>query len=132
MVVCGGLGNTQRMYDGVTPRAACHKLDVKANMWFEAGELPHGPVIMSGYAYHPAWGLVITGGMSEEYSSRLDSVLVTRDGSSFEELPPLPVAKAEHCLAIIDEQTLFVTGGLDAEGERAKDAYIYRRVEWSL
>lgn len=75
----------------------------------------------------PSWGLVIAGGYVSggEY---LDTVEVTQDGMSFYNLEPLPSPKDEACLAIIDEERIFVTGGQD------KSTYVYYKSseEWLI
>ena len=59
-----------------------------------------------GFASDSSWGLVVSGGHPS-----VDTVEVTKDGSNFEQLQPLPETKYAHCLVIVDESTLFVSGG---------------------
>ncbi len=47
-----------------------------------------------------------------------------RDGVNFEEHTSLPEERNMHCLAVIDENTLFVSGGSPGY---IQAAYIYRR-----
>ena len=63
-----------------------------------------------GCDHHPAWGLVITGG--RHHSTYFKSVLVTRDGNTFEEEKEMPFMAAHHCSVIADSDTLVVLGGV--------------------
>ncbi len=150
MLVCGGQGNDKKWgdtdynRDDDKARDTCHTYDFASDTWSLAGKLPTGPVILvgSGYAYHPAWGLVMAGGKADEQGTIADDtgkaeVVATKDGVNFEVLEPLPEPRYTHCLAILDEDTLFVAGGetqVGAEGEtfryrRSKQAYMYKRSE---
>lgn len=63
--------------------------------------------VFSAHAYVENFGLVMAG----SYSGDSDSVTVTRDGLTFEELASLPSGSYAGCLAAVDEQTLLYTGG---------------------
>jgi hypothetical protein len=53
----------------------------------------------------------------------VDAVISTKDGVNFASLPTLPAAVTHHCMVIIDDQTLFVGGGLLESGPSDK-AYL--------
>ncbi len=83
----------------------------------------------SGYAYHPSWGLVMSGGKREDTrEDELNSVITTKNGREFEVLAPLPVNLTDHCLVIVDEDRLFVTGG-ETGRDRQKGAYVFSKSE---
>ena len=139
ILLCGGMGEPlpKDKWDWgekpKTPRDACYELDVsdENSTWTEVGALP-SPVLESGYAYHPSWGLVISGGLREDdlKGNEVDmaNVVVTKDGRKFEELAPLPVNLTDHCLAIVDDDRLFVTGGETGGGKnRQNRTYIYSK-----
>ena len=58
------------------------------------------------------------------------SVERTVDGVTFHDMTPMPVEKAYHCLATVDDETLVVTGGqYDIWNETYTDmdkVYFYR------
>ncbi len=68
--------------------------------------------------------LVVLGGRNE--SSTLKSVMRTKDGIFFEELPDLPVGSIEACLVIINDTHLFLAGGLGA----STMTYMFDGSEW--
>jgi hypothetical protein len=70
---------------------------------------------VSSYSSSKAWGLVIAGGQDKN-SARQRDVFHTLDGSNFRMLAPLPVASEHQCLAIIDDETLFITAGTYPKG----------------
>jgi ribulose-5-phosphate 4-epimerase/fuculose-1-phosphate aldolase len=41
-----------------------------------------------------------------------DKVVITRDGSTFDDITPLPLKLAYHSLVIVNDTTLFVSGGM--------------------
>ena len=65
--------------------------------------------VYSAHAYVENFGLVMAG----SYSGDDSSVTVTRDGSNFEELAPLPYGDWGGCLTAVDDQTLIYSGGDD-------------------
>ena len=75
------------------------------------------------YDYSPEWGLVISGGYNG--ANYLTSVEQSFDGINFTPLPDLPIEQYVHCLAIVDESTIFVTGGL-RNGIGNNQTYVYR------
>ena len=58
------------------------------------------------YASHPAWGIIMSGGLR---SGR--NVAVTKNAKDFDALALKPIATDWHCVAAIDEDRIFVTGG---------------------
>ncbi len=101
----------------------CHAYDPGTDGWTEAGRMP----VRMDFAGHDSdsdWGLVMSGGYGLN-GALLDTVLRTGDGAAFEALPPLPEPRTYHCLAIIDEDTLFVGGGFPT----LDGAYVFRRSE---
>ena len=68
----------------------------------------------SAGAFHPEHGWLISGGYGDRY---LSSCEVTRDGTSFEEFPALPIALDHHSIVALDGDNgdFLVTGG-DPEG----------------
>ena len=62
----------------------------------------------SAYTFMDGFGLVMAGGLDGSY---LDSVIVTKDGSTFETLDTLPTASYWGCLTVVDETTLLLSGG---------------------
>ena len=76
-----------------------------------------------GFDVSPAWGLVITGGETAAAHTALNSVFATRDGSTFDELDDLPVGMRHHCAVLVDDERLFVAGGLDSP----KNTFVYSR-----
>ncbi len=61
-----------------------------------------------GWASDASWGLVVSGG---DGLTTYDTVERTLDGTTFEQLAPLPSPRRRHCMAIIDDTRLFVAGG---------------------
>ena len=63
------------------------------------------PIGEAGCAFRTEHGLIIAGGTSGSDILGTNAVINTRDGETFEDLPPMPVAKVEHCLvALTDNQ----------------------------
>ena len=62
-----------------------------------------------GWDFEPSWGLVFSGGKDSNYTEHV-SVEQTLDGTMSEQLPSLDAERDSHCLAVIDEDTLFVAG----------------------
>ena len=70
----------------------------------------------SGRAYSASaspegFGLVMAGGYVGYY---LDSVIVTKDGSTFETLDSLPTSFEYGCLTVVDQTKLLLSGGYGA------------------
>ena len=62
----------------------------------------------SASASPEGFGLVMAGGLDGDY---LDSVIVTKDGSTFETLDSLPTASGFGCLTVVDQTKLLLSGG---------------------
>ncbi len=77
-------------------------------------------------------GLGLPGGSKTENSVLLSSVMRTSDGVYYEELPDLPVATDNFCMTVIDEDSLFIGGGLTQDGSTAA-AYLFSKAtqEWT-
>ena len=57
----------------------------------------------------------------------IDRVERTVDyGLTFEELAPLPYDLIQHCLKIVDEDSLFVVGGMYSSDTSRREAFMYR------
>ena len=74
----------------------------------------------SGRAYSASaspegFGLVMAGGY--DGYDYLDSVIVTKDGSTFETLDSLPTASDLGCLTVVDQTKLLLSGGYDGGGD---------------
>ena len=82
----------------------------------------------AGCAFSPEHGLVIAGGTSGSDVLGSNAVINTRDGETFEALPPMPVAKVEHCLVALDDGDLLVTGGLSPLP--SEKTYIFSSTSW--
>ena len=95
--------------------------DAESGVWSQSGQMASA-VDWPGHAYDPLWGLVIAGGVNS-LGADLDTVYVTSDGASFNLLTELPRPKELHCVAIVDEDALFVAGGYP----NYKEAYLYRK-----
>ncbi len=116
--ICGGYGNYSGNSDE-TSLDVCHRYDYATDTWSVSGFMPTA-MDTEAWDEHPDWGLVMSGGFSN--NDQLDDVLATNDGSSFEELAPLPGlfngAREGHCLVIVDENTMLIAGGYP-DSERA-------------
>ena len=77
--------------------------------------LPLNSRYNKAWDFHPQVGLIISGGDSHQ-NGVLNIVERSTDyGVSFQALEPLPVGIYSHCLAIVDETTVFVAGGIDSK-----------------
>ena len=56
-----------------------------------------------------------------------DQVIRTKDGSTFDQMASLPVATWANCLVIVDDSTLFVTGGKTQSGSMSAGTFLYTR-----
>ena len=59
----------------------------------------------------------------KSYLERVQTRRGTKDGETFQSLPPVPVAAEEYCAAAIDGDRIFVT----SLGDNKDDAYIFSR-----
>ena len=92
----------------------CYKYSPLSDSWQEYGTMPSERAY-SASAYLENFGLVMAGGLDSGFSTT--SVIVTKDGFTFQTLDSLPTDSYDGCLAMIDEQTLLMTGGQgDTEG----------------
>ena len=99
---CGGFGN------GV--HSDCFQYNYEQVSWTASGELP-APTQISAYAFHEDLGLVIAGGSSG--SEQYGSVISTTDGSDYTNMADLPSPTTSGCLAIYNETTMYLAGGVD-------------------
>lgn len=81
------------------------------DVWTESGNMS-AAIGEAGCALSNEYGLVIAGGTNGSDILGTNTVTNTLDGQIFEDLPPMPVGKVEHCLVALDGGDLFVTGGL--------------------
>ena len=99
--ICGG-------YNGNNYFDTCYGYTPTSDSWEEIGTMPSRRG-RSAYTFMDGFGLVMAGGYS--YGSYLDSVILTKDGSTFETLDSLPTASDFGCLTVVDETTLLLSGG---------------------
>ena len=121
--MCGGQQDTE---NGTITTDLCYQYAPEVDTWFESGSLKEERFAY-GYDYSDSWGLIMTGGRDPNMST-LDSVEMTRDGFIFEIYQPMPVTKAYHCTAIVDDDRLIVAGGETDEGITSS-AYMYSKTE---
>ena len=84
----------------------------------------------AGCALSSEHGLVIAGGTNGSDILGTDAVTSTLDGDIFEDVPPLPAAKVEHCLVALGGGDLFVTGGLSLEPSEKTYIFSSTSREW--
>lgn len=84
----------------------------------------------TGCALSSRHGLVIAGGTDGIDISGIDTVTNTHDGETFEDVPPMPVGKVEHCLVALDGGDLFVTGGLSPMPSEKTYIFFSTSREW--
>jgi hypothetical protein len=82
----------------------------------------------SGYASDDEWGLIMSGGKSDN-SIQLNYFVATLDNDTFRELAPQIMSPFDHSLFIIDDDILLITGGLWGTDTLAYKTYIYKRTE---
>ena len=85
--------------NGTLTTDLCYQYAPELDTWFDSGRLKEERFAY-GYDYSDSWGL--TGGRGPDLSS-LDSVEMTKDGFTFESYQPMPMTKAYHCAAIVDD-----------------------------
>ena len=78
----------------------------------------------AGYGYNNKMGLVIAGGFDDGFGG-VAYVDGTKNGIKFEPMTPLPTTPQYSCLASVDDETLFLTGGSN-NGEFYDQALLYR------
>ena len=82
----------------------------------------------SAAAHHETKGFLITGGYG--IGGRLSSTEITKDGVTFEDFTPLPIALERHCAVALndeDEGDFFVAGGYPT----SKRAFIHKGNHWN-
>ena len=126
--VCGGvIGATDiDAFDNITNE--CYEFDPELRTWEKSGEMSAYRYYM-GYADSPSWGLVVAGGWNENALPQ-SSVEQTLNGANFNDLPQLPLNLYGHCLSIVDDNTLFLTGGTTEDGfdnNTSTQTYLYTK-----
>ena len=61
-------------------------------------------------AFHPAWGIIMSGGSDFSLPGDPADVTTTKDAKEFESLAPMPDNSMEHCIAAINANMIFATG----------------------
>ena len=75
-----------------------------------------------GYGSSESWGLVMGGGYNFG-TGYLSSVATTANGQAFDSLPDLPNRDDQQCLAVIDDEKIFTSGG----DQNPSDAFIFSK-----
>ena len=75
-----------------------------------------------GYGSSESWGLVLGGGYNFG-TGFLSSVTTTVNGQAFGSLPDLPNRDDQLCLAIVDDDRIFTSGG----DQNREDAFIFSK-----
>jgi len=108
-LMCGGAANNRE----------CHSYETSTDSWTSQGDLMVGEGFNRGWDFTPGAGLIVAG------SSKPHSKDVERSedrGQTFTSLPNLPYGQnqghAMVCVAIIDDNTVFIAGGLFWENGR--------------
>lgn len=113
--ICGGR-------DANTYFDTCYGYAPTSDSWEEIGTMPsrrYG----SAYTFMDGFGLVMAGGY--DGLGHLDSVILTKDGSTFETLDTLPIASRSGCLTVVDQTTLLLSGGNNYDGGSLYQALSY-------
>ena len=126
LFVAGGAHFPEKMpWKGGTKKWLDHvwRLDAPDGVWREAGRLPGA--LAYGVSVSTARGVVCAGGSDSARHFAECFRLALRGGAlAVESLPPLPVALANHCGALLGD-TLFVAGGAEKPGEHAASARVF-------
>ena len=117
--VCGGLQGSN-LPDNISD--LCYRFNPESMQWEQSGSLTDKKDFVA-YDHSPEWGLIVSGGYDGE--KYYDTVENTLDSLNFDLLPDLPKEQYIGCLAILDEETLFATGG-KTNGIGDNETYIYR------
>ena len=117
--ICGG---RQGADSDANTTDICYRFDMDRQIWEQYGAMMDKRRSMA-YDYSSEWGLVISGGYDGE--NYLTSVEQSFDGINFTPLPDLPIEQLAHCLVILDENFLFVTGG-KTNGIGNNETFYYR------
>ena len=116
--LCGGYISTEE-FSGYSD--ACYKYFPLNDSWQEMSTMP-SERYDSAYTYSDGFGLVMAGGDLRD-GSEMDSVILTKDGLTFETLQSLPTPSNRGCLASIGQSTLLLSGG--APNDRSYEVYSY-------
>ena len=121
--VCGG---RQGADSAANSSDLCYRFDPQLETWEQYGKVDFKSYSMA-HDFSPEWGLVISGGYdgSPGGFDYLSYVEQTFDGFNFKVLPVMPEPLYRHCLVIVDEDTLFVSGGL-VSSTNLNNTYLYR------
>ena len=82
-------------------------------------------------AHHEDKGFLIPGGKGN--GGRLSSTEITKDGVTFEDFTPLPIALWQHCMVALndpDDGDFFVAGGQQG-WISSKRAFIHKGNQWN-
>ena len=112
--ICGGKDDedyTDLCYKYV---AALDEWEVSGTMAEERG--------YGGYGSSESWGLVMGGGYNFG-TGYLSSVATTVNGQALGSLPDLPNRDDQQCLAVIDDEKIFTSGG----DQNPSDAFIFSK-----
>ena len=112
--ICGGK-DADRYTD------LCHKYVAALDEWEVSGTMAEERGYGS-YASSESWGMVMGGGYNFD-TGFLSSVATTVDGQVFGSLTDLPNSDDQQCLAIIDDDKIFISGG----DKNPSDAYIFSK-----
>ena len=80
-------------------------------------------------AHHEDKGFLITGGKGN--GGRLSSTEITKDGVTFEDFTPLPIALSSHCMVALNDPAdgdFFLAGGYTSS--QSKRAFIHKGNQW--
>jgi len=109
------------------PYNECWRYSPLDDSWTKTSTIPSPtPELFVAPAYHPGWGIIMSGGYYD--GDDLSSTTITKDGEEFESLAPMPYTASVHCVAAIDNNTMFTTG----LGRRYDESFLYNRStgEW--
>ena len=99
------------------------RLDAPDGSWREAGRLPRA--LAYGVSVSTARGVVCAGGSdSARHFAECFRLALRGDALAVESLPPLPVALANHCGALVGG-TFYVAGGAEMPGEQAASPRVF-------
>ena len=79
-------------------------------------------------AHHEDKGFLITGGVGIGWN-HLSSTEITKDGVTFEDFTPLPIALNEHCMVALNDEDagdFFVASGAEPVAGTSKRAFIHK------
>ena len=125
-LTCQGLPHVCGGFQGATSNSnisdLCYRFDQEGLRWEQYGKMTDKRDFVA-YDHSPDWGLIISGGYDgDKYFETVENTL---DSLNFNSLPDLPKEQYIGCLAIVDAETLFATGG-KTNGIGDNETYIYR------